>query len=238
MSASKDYYELKKRMDEHGPYGKPLEGESSLAFGYFCRYCDLGVNRSLSKLAEIEVEGKKRAVATLGEWSSKFDWQERVQFFDRFLAVQGYLAIFDYDELKARYVALVETQINVQMELLDKLHYAGVLYLDSVITELKAGNTSAGGQWIFRAVPLIKDVLSQGFQIQNIEREVFWREGERLPFEVAKMSYPERMEYEEKQAQLEKKREQEQKEAKREERRKQKEDELRQKWEQEQAEGE
>lgn len=149
---SKKFHEMKESLDLFGGYGEPLEGESSLTFTLFCRYCDLGVNRSLSKLAEIEVKGKKRSISTLGEWSTKYEWQERAKAVDRVRAFRFLIEAFDFDEVKAKYVELMESRINVELSILEKLHQAALLYLDSVIAALKAGETSAGGQWIFRAM--------------------------------------------------------------------------------------
>lgn len=57
--------------------------ESALAFQYFELYRDTNPSdRSLRKLTQVEVNGKKRDLKTIGRWASRFQWQERVKPFD------------------------------------------------------------------------------------------------------------------------------------------------------------
>jgi len=55
--------------------------ESSLAFGRFAQYRDMGAERSLRKLAkDLELNP-----STLAEISKKYSWQERVTAFDAYI---------------------------------------------------------------------------------------------------------------------------------------------------------
>jgi len=55
--------------------------ETSKAYKAFCEYRDLGLDRSLSKLTQ-ELDVSK---THLGNWSSKYDWVNRVQAFDDYI---------------------------------------------------------------------------------------------------------------------------------------------------------
>ena len=55
-------------------------GESSKAYGHFCRYRDMGQERSLRKLAA-DTETKSR-LRQLQHWSSRWKWVERCQQYD------------------------------------------------------------------------------------------------------------------------------------------------------------
>jgi len=55
--------------------------ETSKAYKAFCEYRDLGSDRSLSKLTQ-ELDVSK---THLGNWSSKYNWVERVEAFDDYI---------------------------------------------------------------------------------------------------------------------------------------------------------
>jgi len=55
--------------------------ETSKAYKAFCEFRDAGTERSLSKLAQ-ELNVSK---THLGNWSSKYDWVNRVQAFDDYI---------------------------------------------------------------------------------------------------------------------------------------------------------
>jgi len=55
--------------------------ETSKAYKAFCEYRDLGLDRSLSKLTQ-ELDVSK---THLGNWSSKYNWVERVEAFDDYI---------------------------------------------------------------------------------------------------------------------------------------------------------
>lgn len=56
----------------------PLPTESALAFEYFKIYCEIPpAQRSLQKLCDREVTGKKRTVGVFKRWSTQHKWQAR-----------------------------------------------------------------------------------------------------------------------------------------------------------------
>ena len=64
-------------------FDERIYGESALAFQYFELYRDTNPSdRSLRKLTQVEVNGKKRDLKTIGRWASQFQWRERVKPFD------------------------------------------------------------------------------------------------------------------------------------------------------------
>ena len=81
-----------------------LQGETSLAFTYYGLYRDLpAAERSLRVLADQEVNGKKRSVGMLGRWSTKYNWQSRVQLYDAQAAYDAYL-----DQAKRRQAEITQ----------------------------------------------------------------------------------------------------------------------------------
>lgn len=64
-------------------FDEKIYGESALAFQYFEVYRDTNPSdRSLRKLTQVEINGKKRDLKTIGRWASQLQWQERVKAFD------------------------------------------------------------------------------------------------------------------------------------------------------------
>ena len=66
-------------------WNEPLEKETSKAFAAFCVYRNLGVTRSVDKVAE---QARQNLVKTssctrcLDDWSSRFNWVERAKAYD------------------------------------------------------------------------------------------------------------------------------------------------------------
>lgn len=54
------------------------EGETARAFEAFCKYRDMGPDRSLRKV----VQALNKNLTTIAEWSSKYDWVKRVASWD------------------------------------------------------------------------------------------------------------------------------------------------------------
>ena len=54
------------------------EGETPKAWEAFCVYRDMGIDRSLRKV----VQHLNKSLTVIGEWSSKYDWVERVAAWD------------------------------------------------------------------------------------------------------------------------------------------------------------
>ena len=64
-------------------FDEKIHEETPLAFQYFELYRDTNPSdRSLRKLTQVEINGKKRDLKTIGRWASRFQWQERVKPFD------------------------------------------------------------------------------------------------------------------------------------------------------------
>ncbi len=60
-----------------------LPNESSKAYQAFCIYRDLGVERSLEKVAQNR--GKPGSKSWLNTWSTKYHWVERAQAYDDYM---------------------------------------------------------------------------------------------------------------------------------------------------------
>ena len=54
------------------------EGETAKAFEAFCKYRDMGPDRSLRKV----VQALNKNLTTIAEWSTKYDWVKRVASWD------------------------------------------------------------------------------------------------------------------------------------------------------------
>lgn len=54
------------------------EGETAKAFEAFCKYRDMGPDRSLRKV----VQALNKNLTTIAEWSGKYDWVKRVASWD------------------------------------------------------------------------------------------------------------------------------------------------------------
>ena len=64
-------------------FDERMPGETALSFQYFEIYRNSSASeRSLRKLTKMEINGKKRNLKTIGQWSSRFQWQKRSQAFD------------------------------------------------------------------------------------------------------------------------------------------------------------
>ena len=92
-----------------------LPGETPLAFTYYELYRDLpAAERSLRVLADQEVNGKKRSVGMLGRWSTKYNWQSRVQLYDAQAAHDAYL-----DQAKRRQTEItqfIDEDMNIALK--------------------------------------------------------------------------------------------------------------------------
>lgn len=84
------------------------EGETARAFEAFCKYRDMGPDRSLRKV----VQALNKNLTTIAEWSSKYDWVKRVASWD---AEQDRIArqqqLQDIKKMRKRHAALASTML-------------------------------------------------------------------------------------------------------------------------------
>lgn len=110
-------------------WNEPLEKETSKAFAAFCVYRNLGVTRSVDKVAE---QARQNPVKTssctrcLDDWSSRFKWVERAKAYDVYQLEQQRMkneAAFAKRrlEVKAEDLSYLEHIKKVFVELLDGL---------------------------------------------------------------------------------------------------------------------
>lgn len=87
-----------------------MAGETVLAFEYYELYRDMP-DRTLRKLTHIPVRGKTRDLKSIGRWSSRFRWKERVRAFDN---EKNRLAA---QEIIARQQAEIEAFIEADLQI-------------------------------------------------------------------------------------------------------------------------
>ncbi|OKH30027.1 hypothetical protein NIES2119_31625 [[Phormidium ambiguum] IAM M-71] len=63
-------------------FDKPIPGETAKAFEWFCRYRDLGGERTLAKVSELYEKGKAY-IQQLQKWSRQHRWVPRALSFDQ-----------------------------------------------------------------------------------------------------------------------------------------------------------
>lgn len=64
-------------------FDTPIDGESPRAFEYFQAYLGMPTPRSIEKLCQANVNGKKTTPRTLYRYSSDYHWVERTEAFDK-----------------------------------------------------------------------------------------------------------------------------------------------------------
>ena len=64
-------------------FDTPIDGESPRAFECFQAYLEMPMPRSIEKLSQGTVRGKKAALRTLYRYSSDHNWVERAEAFDK-----------------------------------------------------------------------------------------------------------------------------------------------------------
>ena len=61
------------------------EGETPKAYEAFCLYRDEGTGRALRKIAQTH----NKSIATLADWSERYDWVDRARAYDSHLELQA-----------------------------------------------------------------------------------------------------------------------------------------------------
>ena len=92
-----------------------LPGESALAFAYFEIYRDAGDARTLRDLSNCEVQGKKRSLAQIGRWSSRFHWQARVYAFEAENAQAAFQSLTE--QRREEITAFIPNDMSIALEL-------------------------------------------------------------------------------------------------------------------------
>lgn len=139
-------------------YGTALEGESFLAFGYFCRYCDLGFKRTLELLSKVDdIDGKTRSPSALGEWSQKFNWLERAARHDAIIVAQQFKE--KSKQLTMRFSALVSELADWQMSEIQELTRLAVKIRKQTEAEGASGVKNLVG--VYRAIGMFFDSLME-----------------------------------------------------------------------------
>ncbi|MDE0301295.1 MAG: hypothetical protein OXN17_21915 [Candidatus Poribacteria bacterium] len=92
-----------------------LPGESSIAFAYFEIYRDTGTRRSLRALCDDEVDGKKRHLSQIGRWSTRYQWQTRVEAFDAKVAHDTHLKLTE--QRRQEITTFIANDMSIALEL-------------------------------------------------------------------------------------------------------------------------
>jgi len=107
-----------------------LEGETSLAYEWFCRYRDMGPDRSHAKL--VHAYGKKLSYkAQIQVWSKRFEWIARAEAYDQYLEGQKRLNLED-EQMKA-----IREQVQLSNKVMEMLLKHLVLVDSMKITPLQ-----------------------------------------------------------------------------------------------------
>lgn len=101
-----------------------LEGETPNAYRAFCDYVAMGSKRSLPKLAaryQADAEASPtRRLATLKEWSSKYEWQRRINEYQREITLQAQQTRHEvYQEYLVQAVPMVDGLLGNIQRMLD-----------------------------------------------------------------------------------------------------------------------
>lgn len=91
------------------------QGESSQAYEAFVSYRDMGLERSITKVAH----SLSKSRALIGRWSSQWDWQERVRSYDNELEKKAKAkALKDRKAMTERHIGIA---MQVQKKALEAL---------------------------------------------------------------------------------------------------------------------
>ncbi|OKH30614.1 hypothetical protein NIES2119_30700 [[Phormidium ambiguum] IAM M-71] len=89
-------------------FDRPIPGETAKAFEWFCRYRDLGGERTLVKVAELY--GKETAyIQQLQKWSCKHHWVSRTLSFDQY---RNQILLDEQDRIEIERARLSSQQWN------------------------------------------------------------------------------------------------------------------------------
>ena len=149
-----------------------LEGESELAYEYLLAYCQMGASRSQAKLAEIDIiDGQKRGVSTINDWSRKYNWVARAEQFDR----QRTARLLEATEgaLHAELLALIAYRAKMDMHFLTRFYLLVDKFLkraESFIDQAEDADLFKGSVgWLFRPMLMFSKFISENEALQTDE---------------------------------------------------------------------
>ena len=90
-----------------------LESETELAYEWFCRYRDMGAERSLTKVIQ-KYNKKNTYKSQLAKWSTKYNWTTRVSAYDSHISGQK-LVEMENEQLRAarEHIHLADTVMEL-----------------------------------------------------------------------------------------------------------------------------
>lgn len=96
-------------------------GESAKAFEAFAIYRDMGVERSVRKVAQ----RLNKSLTLIGKWSSRYNWPERARAYDRDLDRQAHAqAVRDVRSMTNRHIRIAMQLQAKALEALEQLNVA------------------------------------------------------------------------------------------------------------------
>ncbi len=128
-----------------------LDSESSRAFQRFCSYRDMGIDRSLRKLArDLQIN-----VSTLAELSKKYSWQTRITDFDIYIERAS----------QHSQIAQIRIMKRRQTALALRAQKAAAQGLTKLIREIESDKTSLKPEGLSK-------LLDTGCRIERLNRDV------------------------------------------------------------------
>ncbi len=90
-----------------------LEPETELAYEWFCRYRDMGAERSLTKVIQ-KYNKKNTYKSQLAKWSTKYNWTTRVSAYDSHIGGQKLIEM-ENEQLRAarEHIHLADTVMEL-----------------------------------------------------------------------------------------------------------------------------
>lgn len=132
--------------------------ESAKAYASFCDYLEMGTSRTLEKLAKMQGRASPR---WLGEWSTKYHWQERVAAYQAHLDMAGVRAQEEaHQQALQMYLSKQRTIHAESMSACSRILRIANSVLDDVEQGKIAGFEARDIPGLLRAVSQIADSMS------------------------------------------------------------------------------
>lgn len=111
---------MPKRQEAENPW-EQQPGESAKAFEAFAIYRDMGVERSVRKVAQ----QLNKSLTLIGRWSSNYNWPERARAYDRDLDKRAHdQAVREVRNMTNRHIRIAMTLQRKALEALEQLDVA------------------------------------------------------------------------------------------------------------------